>query len=78
MAHAKPPANATALTHFRSPLQKNSMAFNHYARLKTILENEPDGWIIRRINKHMSVKNFKNETLEFPITTDSMILAACP
>ncbi len=42
------------------------MAFNHYARLKTILENEPEGWVIRRIDKPTSVKNFKNETVDFP------------
>lgn len=42
------------------------MAFNHYARLKVILENQPDGWIIRRINEPTKVKNFKNEIVEFP------------
>lgn len=41
------------------------MAFNHYARLKKILENEPEGWVIRRIDEPTSVKNFKNETVEF-------------
>jgi len=42
------------------------MAFNHYGRLKAILENEPQGWMIRRIDTPTSVKNFKNETVEFP------------
>lgn len=41
------------------------MAFNHYARLKAILAEQPDGWYIRRIDAPTSVKNFKNETVDF-------------
>ncbi len=41
------------------------MVFNHYARLKSILDNEPEGWIIRRIAKPTRVKNFKNESVDF-------------
>lgn len=41
------------------------MAFNHYAKIKRILENEPDGWVIRRINEPTNAKNFKGEIVEF-------------
>lgn len=41
------------------------MAFNHYAKIKRILENYPDGWVIRRIDEPTSSKNFKGETVEF-------------
>lgn len=41
------------------------MAFNHYAKIKRILEQQPDGWIIRRIDEPTSAKNFKDETIEF-------------
>lgn len=42
------------------------MAFNHYAKIKSILESQPSGWVIKRINKPTSAKNFKGETVEFP------------
>lgn len=42
------------------------MPFNHYAKIKRILDQEPAGWIIHRINKPTSAKNFKGETIEFP------------
>ena len=42
------------------------MAFNHYAKIKRILEQEKDGWIIRQIAKPTSAKNFKGETVHFP------------
>jgi hypothetical protein len=41
------------------------MSFNHYAKIKRILDQEPDGWIIRRIDEHTSAKNFKGETVHF-------------
>lgn len=41
------------------------MAFNHYAKIKCILENEPDGWVIRRIDGPTSAKNFKGEVVNF-------------
>lgn len=41
------------------------MPFNHYAKIKQILEKEPAGWIIRRINEPTRAKNFKGETIEF-------------
>lgn len=42
------------------------MAFNHYAKIKRILEQQPDGWVIKRINEPTRAKNFKGETVEFP------------
>lgn len=42
------------------------MAFNHYAKLKRIIDEQPNGWFIRRINKPTSSKNFKGETVSFP------------
>jgi len=39
------------------------MAFNHYAKIKRILEQEPDGWYIRRIDEPTEAKNFKGETV---------------
>lgn len=41
------------------------MAFNHYAKIKRILDDEPPGWIIKRINKPTRAQNFKGETVEF-------------
>jgi len=41
------------------------MSFNHYAKIKHILDKQPDGWFIRRIDKPTSVKNFKNEKVYF-------------
>ena len=43
-----------------------SMAFNHYAKIKRILDSEPTGWIIRRIDEPTEAKNFKGETVRFP------------
>ena len=40
------------------------MAFNHYSKIKRILEDQSD-WIIKRINKPTRAKNFKGETVEF-------------
>lgn len=41
------------------------MAFNHYAKIKRILADEPDGWYIVRINKPTSAMNFKGEVKRF-------------
>jgi hypothetical protein len=35
--------------------------FNHYAKLKRILDAEPPGWYIRRINEPTTATNFKGE-----------------
>ncbi len=42
------------------------MAFNHYAKIKRIIADQPDGWYVRRINEPTSAKNFKGETIDFP------------
>lgn len=41
------------------------MAFNHYAKLKRILDEQPQGWYIRRINEPTSAKNFRGETIRY-------------
>jgi len=41
------------------------MAFNHYAKIKRILDQQPDGWFIKRIDKPTSAKNFKGEVVHF-------------
>jgi hypothetical protein len=41
------------------------MPFNHYAKIKRILADQPDGWYIRRIDKPTSAKNFKGELVQF-------------
>ncbi|HVX24042.1 MAG TPA: hypothetical protein VG992_01730 [Candidatus Saccharimonadales bacterium] len=41
------------------------MPFNHYAKIKRILDEQPDGWFIRRIDAPTRAKNFKNEIVEF-------------
>ncbi|USN97080.1 MAG: hypothetical protein H6797_02720 [Candidatus Nomurabacteria bacterium] len=41
------------------------MAFNHYAKIKRILSDEPDGWFIRRIDEPTKAKNFKDETIHY-------------
>ena len=39
--------------------------FNHYAKLKRILDTEPEGWYIRRIDEPTTATNFKNENVHF-------------
>lgn len=41
------------------------MAFNHYAKMKRILAEEPAGWYVRRFNEPTSAKNFKGETVYY-------------
>ncbi len=41
------------------------MAFNHYAKIKRILAQQPDGWVIKRINQPTTASNFKGETVLF-------------
>jgi len=41
------------------------MAFNHYAKMKRILEEQPSGWYIKQINEPTTAKNFKGETTTF-------------
>ncbi|MGB4762288.1 MAG: hypothetical protein WBP12_02925 [Candidatus Saccharimonas sp.] len=42
------------------------MAFNHYAKIKRILDEQPPGWVIHRINEPTSAQNFKGEIVHFP------------
>lgn len=42
------------------------MPFNHYAKIKRILEQYPEGWVIKQIDAPTSAKNFKGETVHFP------------
>mgnify|MGYP001617568037 CR=1 FL=1 len=37
------------------------MAFNHYAKIKSILQQQPLGWHIKRINEPTSAKMFNGE-----------------
>lgn len=39
--------------------------FNHYARLKRILDAEPPGWFIRRIDEPTTATNFRGEKVGF-------------
>lgn len=41
------------------------MAFNHYAKIKRILDNEPDGWVVKRIDEPTVATNFKGEKVNF-------------
>ena len=41
------------------------MAFNHYAKMKHILDQRTDTWVIKRINMPTRAQNFKGETREF-------------
>lgn len=41
------------------------MSFNHYAKIKRILDHEPDGWVIKRIDEPTSATNFKGEKVNF-------------
>ena len=41
------------------------MSFNHYAKIKRILDQYPEGWSIRRIDQPTSARNFKGELREF-------------
>lgn len=41
------------------------MPFNHYAKLKRILSQEPEGWFIVRIPRPTVAKNFKGERIQF-------------
>ena len=41
------------------------MAFNHYAKLKRIIDTEPIGWYIRRIDKPTVAVNFNGEKVHY-------------
>ena len=41
------------------------MAFNHYAKIKHILDEQPNGWYIKRIDESTEAKTFKGETKKY-------------
>lgn len=41
------------------------MPFNHYAKMKRILDTEPTGWYIKRIDEPTSAKKFNGERVQF-------------
>lgn len=41
------------------------MSFNHYAKIKRILLDQPEGWMIKRINQPTSARNFKGEVVTY-------------
>lgn len=41
------------------------MSFNHYAKIKRILDAQPAGWYIQKIDEPTSAKNFKGKTREY-------------
>ncbi len=43
----------------------NLMAFNHYAKLKRIIQQQPPGWYILRINQPTTASNFRGEVKKF-------------
>ncbi len=41
------------------------MPFNHYAKIKRILEQQPEGWKIRKVDHPTSAQNFKGEKIKY-------------
>lgn len=41
------------------------MAFNHYAKIKRILNGQPGDWYVKRIDKPTSAKNFRGEVVHY-------------
>lgn len=41
------------------------MTFNHYAKIKRILQSQPAGWYIVRINEPTTATTFKGEVRRF-------------
>ena len=41
------------------------MAFNHYAKMKRIVSEQPDGWYIVQFNQPTSAKNFRGELVHY-------------
>jgi len=41
------------------------MSFNHYAKIKYILQHQPSGWYIKRINRPTSAKNFNGDIKKY-------------
>lgn len=43
----------------------SSVAFNHYAKLKRILAEQPPGWYVKRIDEPTRTKNFRGEQINY-------------
>jgi len=41
------------------------MAFNHYSKVKSILEHQPPGWYIKVINTPTTARKFNGEVREY-------------
>ncbi|MEK7594063.1 MAG: hypothetical protein AAB436_00275 [Patescibacteria group bacterium] len=41
------------------------MPFNHYAKIKRILDERADDWVIRRINEPTQAKKFNGEVVRY-------------
>ena len=41
------------------------MAFNHYVKIKRILDEQPSGWYIKRLDEPTEAKTFKGETKKY-------------
>jgi hypothetical protein len=41
------------------------MSFNHYAKMKRILAEQPDDWYVQRFDEPTSAKNFRGETVTY-------------
>ena len=41
------------------------IAFNHYAKIKCILQSEPEKWFVSRIDEPTEAKNFKDELIRY-------------
>jgi len=41
------------------------VSFNHYAKLKRIIDEQPSGWFIRRIDQPTVAMNFKGEKVAY-------------
>lgn len=41
------------------------MAFNHYAKMKRILDELPNGWYVKRIDEPTTAKNFRGESVSY-------------
>jgi hypothetical protein len=41
------------------------MAFNHYVKIRSILNDQPLGWYIKRVDQPTKALNFKGEIVHF-------------
>ena len=46
--------------------RQSIVPFNHYAKIKRILAEYGNDWVVKRIDAPTSAKNFKGETVSFP------------